>query len=207
MNFNMKFLFFVGIYIFSFSLNTFSQNNTKIVLKINEMADEELVLKFGANEAGDRTKIAVEIYNRGEKMIPFLMKLKGNRLRYNGYCLGDPKGADSIALIPSIEGSVVYIEVAAIYLINAIYFNSLHFANVPYLSDRKQDKVMGFKGYNYNSAIRIKKAWESTEKWFDKFKKEGLDKLRNDKEFPLKSNQLYFVGTNPNRKRDFLPCK
>jgi hypothetical protein len=203
----LKFLIVFMIYFFSISLAAFSQTNTKANVSLTTLSDMELISKFGSEEKIDKTPIAIEIFSRGEKMIPFLMNLKGNRLIYDGYCLGDPNGADSISLIPVVEGSVVYIEVAALYLINAIYFNNLHFANVPYLSDKKQDKVTGLKSNDYNSSKRLKKAWDSTEKWFKKVQKEGLEKLKVSNEFPLKANNLYFIGTSPKRKRDFPACK
>jgi hypothetical protein len=200
----IKIYFLMQLLILLIPFETLGQNENK---SFSDMTEEELFFQFtSANESKTVKESTIEIFKRGEKALPFLMRLKKNNKQYFGYCLGDPKGADSIFTISSVKGSQVNLEVASLYLVTAIYFNNLAFANLPYLSDRKQDKVFGIKGYNYNTPKRIKKAWESTENWYKKMQKAGLEKLRKDNEFPLKSSKIHFVGTNPDRKRDLSDC-
>ena len=94
------------------------------------------------------------------------------------------------------------VDVAALYLISAIYYDNLAFANLPYLIG--SEPVTDFQ---YNTPERVEEAWKATEKWYKKLEKDGLPKLREDKEFPLKSTDLKFYGTNPQRKRDSLSCE
>lgn len=174
---------------------------------VTTMRNEDLVSNFESGTSEEITGSAIEIFKRGEKMIPLLIKLKGKDADYSGYCLGDPNEADGYGEIPGIEGSRVTIEVASLYLINAIYFDNLAFANVPYITDRKQDKVRGFKGYrNYNTSKRIEKAWKSTGKWYQKLQEVGIKKLRKDDQRPFRSAKIYFVGTNSKREKSHNEC-
>jgi hypothetical protein len=198
----LKRLLWIQIIIFCFTLSILSQTEKSKKFDVESMADDELISYLGSDKNREATQSAIEIFKRGERMIPLLMKLKGNKSNYNGFCLGDPKGADHVFEIEIVEGSTVTVEVAALYLITAIHYNNLAFANVPYLTENKR-----ITNFQYNALKRVKKAWKATEQWYEKLKKDGLEKLRKDNEFPLKSTKIHFLGTNPQRKRDISDCE
>jgi hypothetical protein len=170
------------------------------------LPDENLVAKLRSTDSREAAQAAIEIFKRGEKMLPLLLKLKGDRSSFHGYCLGDPKGADFTLTGEddknSNDGSRVTVEVAALYLISAIYYDNLAFANVPYLAGN--GRVTGFR---YNTPERVKKAWKATGKWYKNLDEKGLQNLRQTNQFPLKTTEIHFTGTNPARKRDFSDCE
>ncbi|MDQ3800416.1 MAG: hypothetical protein M3384_13290 [Acidobacteriota bacterium] len=186
--------------IFCVALNVSGQ-----IEKPQNLSDENLVLKLSSKDHREATQAAIEIFKRDEKLLPSLLKLKGNKSSYNGYCLGDPEGADffltSIDDQNSNDGSRVTVEVAALYLISAIYYENIAFANVPYLTGN--GRIVDFQ---YNTAKRVNKAWKATERWYKKMDQQGLQKLRQIKQFPLKTTKIHFTGTNAARKRNISDC-
>ena len=177
---------------------------------IKKVKDEDLILKLISEDDKESTKAAIEIFKRGEKMFPHLLKLKGIKSIYQGYCLNDSKSGVGFSR-PNEEtspedanidnGWYITAEVVSLYFISAIYYENLSFAQVPYLTGNKYVKER-----RYNTPERVKKAWKATEKWYKKLQKDGLEKLHQDNEFPLKSTEIHFVGTNPQRKRDISDC-
>lgn len=202
---SLKTLLFTTLIIFILVTLNFTQTaSQKKSDTVDDATDQELISNLKSANDKTASNSVVEIVRRGEKLISSLIKLKGDNSHYSGYCLGYPKSADFI--IDGIsndinDGSTVSIEVVSLYLITAIYHDNIAFASVPYLVDNKP-----VSNFQYNTKKRINKAWESTEKWYKKMQKAGLEKLRKDNEFPLKSSKIYFVGTNPDRKRDLSDC-
>ena len=72
-------------------------------------------------------------------MIPHLLKLKGRSERFSGEGLGHPYSSQLIDVPSGNEerdkGRVITLEVAALYVIYAIYHGSLSFAQSPYLTN------------------------------------------------------------------------
>ena len=190
--------------------NGLGQDSNDIRLILSKVPDNELALKLASNDGKEATKAALEIFKRGETMIPYLMKLKGVKSIYQGSCLNDYIGGVGISR-PTNEtspkdanvdnGWYVTVEVASLYLISAIYYKNISFAQAPHLTGNKY-----VKRRRYNTPKRINKAWKATEKWFKKFEKEGIVKLREVKEFPLKTTEIHFYGTEPLRERDISDC-
>jgi hypothetical protein len=191
-------------------LTVYGQNNVSVT--DTDINDEELVKGLAAEDPREATKTAIEIFNRGERILPLLIKLKGNRVVFSGYCLGDPLaamgtlGPHDDATSEEIKSNVragryVTNEVVALYLISAIYYDNLAFAQVPYLTGNKR-----VKDYKYNTPNRIEKAWTATERWHKRLEKEGLEQLREEKEAPLSSSEVHFYGTEPTRVRELSDC-
>lgn len=191
-------------------LNSRGQDSNNIGLILSKMPDDGLALKLASDDEKEATKAALEIFKRGKTMIPHLMNLKGVKSIYEGYCLNDYKGGVGVSK-PSDEtspkdadvdnGWYVTVEVASLYLISAIYYKNISFAQVPHLTGNKY-----VKGRRYNIPKRVRKAWKATEKWFKKFEKKGIEKLRQSNEFPLKTTEIHFYGTEPQRERDISDC-
>lgn len=175
------------------------------------LPDDALAFKIGSENDKEATAAVLETFRRGERMIPHLLKLKGMKSIYQGFCLNDSQGGVGFAR-PDEDtspegrnpdtGYYITSEVAALYLISAIYYNNLSFAQVPYLRGMKS---VGNR--RYNTRKRVRRAWQATEKWYHgKYLKKGLAKVRDEQEYPLKSAKLFFVGHSPSRQRDLSDC-
>jgi len=176
----------------------------------SEVPDAELPFRLASTDANQATQAALEIFRRGERMIPYLMKLKGRKSIYLGYCLNDSQGGVGVRE-PSEDtdpkdadpdnGWYVTVEVASLYLISAIHYQNLSFAAAPYLTGTKD-----VRNWRYNTPKRVRRAWKAMEKWYARFKKEGIAKLRQSDEFPLKTARVQFRNTDPTRERDISDC-
>jgi hypothetical protein len=174
----------------------------------SDIADSELVSRLA--DADKATQAALEIFRRGERMIPYLMKLKGRKSIYRGSCLNDYQGGVGVRE-PSEDtkpkdadpdnGWYVTVEVASLYLISAIHYRNLSFAAAPYLTGAKD-----VRNWRYNTPKRVRRAWKATERWYARLKKEGIAKLRQADEFPLKTTRVQFRNTDPTRERDISDC-
>ena len=100
------------------------------------MTDAELLEQLASSNVEIADRAADMIVARGERMIAPLMKLKGDKRLFAGLLVrntspanfvfgpsGDPKQDEKLLKL----GKLVTIEVAALYLISAIYFESQHF--------------------------------------------------------------------------------
>lgn len=163
--------------------------------EISSLSDQDLVTAIGSNNDDRAHAAVIEIVNRGERIIPLLMKCKGNKRFYYGYGLGD---RNSAFLLPLPTGNpkedyarAITIEVAALYLISAIYYQSLEFAQAPYLTDGSRVKMQRF-----NTTSRVAKAWRAVEEWYPRVKSDGLAKLREQKQSPLGKAGVHFWATS-----------
>lgn len=164
-------------------------------VEISSLSDQDLVTAIGSNNDDRAHAAVIEIVNRGERIIPLLMKCKGNKKFYYGYGLGD---RNSAFLLPLPTGNpkedyarAITIEVAALYLISAIYYQSLEFAQAPYLTDGSRVKMQRF-----NTTSRVAKAWRAVEEWYPRVKSDGLAKLREQKRSPLGKSSVHFWATS-----------
>jgi hypothetical protein len=150
-------------------------------------ADSEVVAALGSQDSTESCAAAEEVMRRGERMIPLLLSLKGDNRKYSGHNLGGRSAgalyweytenpADSVTR--DIRYHVVYVEVAAIYLVEAIYEQTIRFANAPFLTERTT-------GVSSNLPELVADAWRSVEEWEALRKERGIAKLRSERHGPL----------------------
>lgn len=171
------------------------------VLKLNIYGEEieqdpspqEWITELSAEDPEVATKALKKIYEAGERIIPMLIFCKGNRNLYWGYGLGD-KNSSALIYFPNKEGQAkthVTIEVAAIYLIEAIFRNDLEFAQAPFLVDRTKNKN---RQQSFNSDAAISRAWLSINHWMALLKKDEINRLREKRTNPLFKSKTSFWG-------------
>jgi hypothetical protein len=167
-------------------------NEKARVISMQEKTNEQVVGMLQSRDRELATQAVYEIMRRGEPMIPFLMRLKGDARMFQGKELGDPRSSRLVPL-DVVKGrvsqeSIVTNEVAALYLISAIYYGNRLFASC-WLADASLPRE---ERRPQNSSYLIAKAWEAVENWANELKKENLDSLRAKKFHPLKSSGVAF---------------
>jgi hypothetical protein len=160
---------------------------------MREKTDQQLLSALGSTDGREASDAAQELVRRGARMIPELLKLKGATRVFSGSGLGHPR-ADQLIYLPSgidqqDKGRVVTLEVAALYLISAIYYGDLSFAQSPYLTDLQSPAE---KRRTTNAARLVSKAWTSTTAWSIKVKDMGLESLRSANQGPLSGSGVAF---------------
>jgi hypothetical protein len=159
------------------------------------MSDDELLKTLESRDQETAHGAVVEIMRRGEPILPVLLRLKGNKKFFYGYGLGHHNSAMLIPLPTgnrkSDEGRVITVEVAGLYLISAIYHESLEFSHAPYLTDDTPVKMQ-----RYNTSARVTKAWQSVSNWYERVKLQGLERLRSQQDSPLKGSGLRFYASS-----------
>jgi hypothetical protein len=162
---------------------------------MQDRTDEQVIVALSSQDSGRSHQAVEEVMKRGERMIPLLMHSKGNTQAFYGYGLGNHSSA---FLLPSPtgnkkldEGSIITVEVAALYLISAIYHETLEFAEAPYLTDGTHVRQQKF-----NTRKRVAAAWASVEKWAQALKGERLESLRSIQRSPLKDSIVHFWGSH-----------
>jgi len=170
------------------------QNQIK-PMEISSLSDEDLLHAFGSSNMETSHDAVMEIKKRGERMLPMLMKYKGNRNYFYGYGLGHHNSA---FLIPNPtgnaradEGRVITLEVAALYLICSIYYDSLEFAQAAYLTDGSV-----IKQHRFNTRPRVAAAWRAVEPWYQRVRADGLEAVRSKKDSPLPTSGVRFWATS-----------
>jgi hypothetical protein len=155
------------------------------------LKDDEVIAALSSHDAKEAHQAVEEIMRRGERMIPLLTTCKGNTSFFYGYGLGHhsssfliplPRRSDEVN-----EGNFITVEVAALYLISAIYHQTLEFADAPYLTDGSPVEWQRF-----NTPERVKKAWASAETWMQAYKHEGMESLRSKHQSPLSVSKVHF---------------
>src|SRR6188472_2113303 len=96
-----------------------------------------------------------------------------------------------IAINPSdvVPGKTLTMEVAALYLICGIYYNSVEFAQSPYLTDLR---LPAGKRDGLNTPELVDRAWHSVEEWSRRLDRTTLEKLRSVKDDPLHGSDVHF---------------
>jgi hypothetical protein len=139
-----------------------------------------------------RVPVVDEIVHRGVRMIPLLLNLKGDQ-RPAFAALGHHLSATPtrIAINPSdvVPGKTLTMEVAALYLICAIYHNTVEFAESPYLSDLR---LPAGKRDALNSPDLVSRAWQAVEKWKQRLDRTTIQQLRSRKDDPLQGSGVHF---------------
>ena len=160
------------------------------------LTDAELVATFQSKDAEKSYSAVREIMRRSDTMIPLLLQCKGNKKPFYGYGLGD---RNSAFLMPLPTGNtkrdkdrIITIEVAALYMISAIFYYDLEFAAAPYLHDGTP-----IKENRFNTVERVSAAWQTVDAWYERVKTNGIATLRSQRDSPLRSGKVHFWGECP----------
>lgn len=185
----------VAGFLFSFSNVCMSQGAS---VTHNELSDTEVVAMLSGQD-GDKVDVAIEkILVRGERMIPVLVGLRGDDRPFYGVLKKDSNFAtegyaptgnkkEDEALIK--KGKMVTVEVAALYLLTAIFYESLDIAQSPYLTDASLP-AKDRRAANTEEVVR--KAWMGVDNWMVMLSNTTLSSLRKDNEHPLKNAKVRF---------------
>lgn len=158
---------------------------------VENLKDQDVIAGLSDRNTESAHMAVGEIMRRGDRMIPLLLRCKGNKSFFYGYGLGHRLSSFVIPFpVKDTEindGSLITVEVAALYLISSIYHKTTEFAEAPYLSDGKPVNWQRF-----NTPERVSEAWESTEKWIEAFTSEGIEALRSRGLSPLSRSKVRF---------------
>lgn len=156
---------------------------------LSQKSDSQLIDDLVAG----RTGTTQEILNRGARMVSLLLKLKGDQRPYAGTDLGNPLSATAITLAADSSNTkpeeTVTMEVAALYLICAIYYADLGFAQSPYLTDLR---ISAAKRRAKNLPVLVTRAWKSTAAWSERLRSKSMEDLRLHKDDPLRGSGVAF---------------
>jgi len=153
-------------------------------------SDSELIQDLGS-EQGTDDGLSGEIVKRGARMVPLLVKLKGDQRPYWRVDLGHHLSAQAVTLPhPNAKpGETVTVEVAALYLVCAIYHNTSEFAQSPYLTDLT---IPPTKRQARNYPNLVSRAWESVDPWSKELQNTSIDELRRRQLDPLRGSDVAF---------------
>ena len=174
----------LSIFIVAFAAQ--GQGNVSLISKSDSELVNELSSRRGATDARD------EIVRRGVRLIPLLLKVKGDkRPAYTALGFHLSATPTRIANTPPdvVPGKTLTMEVAALYLICAIYHNSVEFAQSPYLTDRR---LPANRRTTLNSPELLARAWQSVEEWSKRLDSSTIEKLRSLKDEPLRGSGVGF---------------
>jgi hypothetical protein len=155
--------------------------------------DHFLARQLGSTDASAASTASQMLLRCGSKGIENLATLKGDTRFYYGRPLGHHDSAfltvapESAASIGSEK--VISVEVAALYLINAIYFGDREFAQSAYLSDNSLPPA---ERTAVNSQQRIDAAWSSVDRWLSKYRGTRLCSIRRRGVDPLNFGSIRF---------------
>jgi hypothetical protein len=166
---------------------------TKEQSPMQEKNDDEIVAALRSQNRDEATEAVQEVMKRGERMIPLLLRCKGDDHPFLGDGLGHPRAAQLISSPSDNEnldkGCVVTIEVTALYLISALYHGRLSFAQSPYLTDVRLPVE---KRRALNKPKLIERAWVSVKNWSKVVSSEGLESVRSKGSDPLTGSGVVF---------------
>lgn len=166
-------------------------------VKRNLEMEAKLLEKLASTKQAEADSAAKEVLRLGEKMIPALLQKRGDTALFFGtfglapdtMFIHRPTNDASRDRILLQDGKLVTIEVASLFLINAIYFEDMNFSQTPYLVDfslpSEQQKAA-------NKKFLVEKAWNAVEAWSQKLNSEGIKKLRETKTSPFEDADLSF---------------
>jgi hypothetical protein len=155
-------------------------------------SNEDIVDLLSSKDPKEAGAAAQEIFSRGAAMIPHLMNLEGrNSCFYGVEALGEWNSPGLSRAVPSCLGTYrVTVEVAALFLVSAIFYEDLKFAEPPALCDFSSEKLSCVD--NGNTSERIRKAWNATKAWEHLMETQGIDFLRERNRDPFKDSGLSF---------------
>ena len=175
----------------AFSRAAYAQTGAIEPRGIGQLSDAAIIRMLGSLNVEAAHQAVLEVMRRGEHMLPLLLRCRGNRRFFYGYGLGHRRSS-SLVPVPSYpnqrnDGSIITIEVAALYLISAIYYQNLEFAQAPYLDDGTR-----VEWRRYNTPRRVVRAWRSTMRWAQALEREGMESLRSRRQSPLRNSGVSF---------------
>lgn len=193
-----NFVLLIAVAILGSVLHVAAQAQAQSGEEIETLPDIRLLERLGTPNYETANRVIDEILKRGDRMLPRLMVLKGDQTLFWGSLARNPNAA-SFYYSPSADrqrnrrllrsGQLVTSEVAALYLITAIFYQDLYISQSPYLCDFSAAPE---KRKTANSSDNIKKAWISTETWYQKVKLNGIEAARADHDYPFKSGDVEF---------------
>lgn len=170
-------------------------NGQPAVTQATEATDAQLIERLASPDHRTADAAAAAILSRGERMIPLLMKLRGDRRPFSGGLTSSPSSS-AFVFVPDggekkalEEGRRVTVEVSALFLITAIYHGTLSIAQSPFLTDLKLPEV---RRRSVNSKRLVERAWNSTADWQRRLEASGLAKLKAENDYPLKAASVRF---------------
>ena len=163
------------------------------------LSDEQVVRDLLAADEAKATRAVGEVLARGGRMIPHLLKLKGDRRCFAGdMALGSHAGC-SFRLQSDDRAEGCYevsssstVEVAALFLIESVYRGDVEFAQGATLIERDPADGQQRLDVKMNGREVIARAWETVEKWFAEYGREGLEALRARDRGPFAGTRLDF---------------
>ena len=162
------------------------------------LSDAQVVKDLTGSSEKKAARAVHEVLARGGRMIPLLLKLKGDRRCFYGdWELGSHAGCSS-RMAPNKRNqcyewsNASTVEVAALYLIEAVYRNDLEFAQGVTLIERDPEDGQQRLDVKMNGREVIARAWGTVEKWFAEFGHEGLEALRAKERGPFAGTKLGF---------------
>jgi hypothetical protein len=132
---------------------------------------------------------ALEIFQRGDVMVDPLMRCKGDHRPYLGMVLGDPRGSQLSEMPGSGGPQAVTVEVACLYLLEAIHRRDFNFASSALLTDLREPPVDRRAG---NSAHLVQRAWEAAGRWYEQAARAGFERTRQEGDSPVSDGAVAF---------------
>lgn len=149
-------------------------------------ADSQVVEFFTSEDLKESAAAAKELFSRGDRVIPELLKLEGNDNCFYGLRAlgkrGEPGSNDDV--LSCVGEDKVSVEIAALYLISAIFEEDLRYARRPFLHNNDGD--------DGNSPENKKTAWKATKKWYEAVEQQGIAYIRDRSQWPLRSAGMRF---------------
>jgi hypothetical protein len=171
---------------------TVPKNKLNTAKQYTDVSDEEIINLLASRNPDEAQAAAKNIFARGEKMIPYLINLEGHNACFLGLdALGEWDSPGLTVPVPSCHGSSkITVEVAALFLVSAIFYDDIKFAAPPALCDFSSEKLICTSTGNTDE--RVKKAWDATKTWKYFVDAQSLEFLRKRDQAPLKDSGLSF---------------
>jgi hypothetical protein len=162
-----------------------------------QMSNNELIAMLASRDSDQASKATQEIVGRGEVMLPLLVALRNDKHPFHGSGFGAVSAGDfTLKPLPKqklpkeFQTSVITMRVAGLYLVSAIYYGRLDFAQSPFLTP-----VGGSRESNRNNDKQLEDAWRAASKWVLITKERGLEHMKSRHHPPLRDSGLVFWGT------------
>ena len=162
--------------------------------KTEKLNEEDLMNLLVSKKRVDCLAAVHEIVKRGETMFDFLLKLKGNKDFFHGAVHLGNHSPSTFVYVPDpdypldeyAKEKVITVEITALWLISAIYFQRIEISRSAVLRDLNIELSKSIS----NKMENVERAYQSVEKWVEKCKREGISSLRENKIDPLAGSNL-----------------
>ena len=159
--------------------------------------DAQVIRDLTSTNEKAASRAVDEVMRRGARMVPLLLKLKGNRRCFFGdWDLGTHAGCSSRRAPEKSErcyemSNASTVEVAALFLIESVYRDDLKFAQGATLAEW-HDNGEERTDVKKNGRELIARAWALAERWSQELEREGLGGLRAKDRGPFAGTRLGF---------------